>query len=184
MSAFLPDLESAMHDPTSRRLALAALSAFPVAALAQAQPSDRSAAEQANLARLLRYHETVWVQRKSDATRDFMSDDFLSHSNPPEAPRGAQPAKQFMDTLFGAFPDLNSEPLINLVDGAFVVTAWTLTGTSRGPLFGAPPTGRPFRVSGVDLMRMRDGRFVEHWFGLGPLFPALLQQIAQPAPAK
>lgn len=165
-----------------RRLALTTLSTLPMlpmAALAQpAQPGDRSAAEQAHLDLLLRFHERVWVQRQSAAVADFMSEDFLSHANPPDAPRGAQPVRQFMEALFTAFPDLRSEPLVQLVDGAFVVTAWTITGTHRGPLFGAPPSGRPFRVSGMDLMRVRGGRFVEHWFGLGPLFPQIQQQIA------
>lgn len=172
-----------MQDAPSRRLALATLSLLPLGTLAQpATASDRSPAEQANLQLLQRFHERAWVRRESAAVTEFMSDDFLSHANPPDAPRGAQPVRQFMEALYTAFPDLRSEPLVQLVDGAFVVAAWTLTGTQRGPLFGVPPSGRAFRVSGMDLMRVRDGRFVEHWFGLGPLFPQIQQQIA-PLPA-
>jgi predicted ester cyclase len=36
-------------------------------------------------------------------------------------------------------------------------------GTNTGPFQGMPPTGRPVEVESIDIVRVRDGRYVEHW---------------------
>ena len=51
-----------------------------------------------------------------------------------------------------------------LVDGDGVAARWTLTGRYRGGVEGATaPAGTTVSLSGLDLMRARDGRFVEYW---------------------
>ncbi len=37
------------------------------------------------------------------------------------------------------------------------------TGTNDGPLWGRPATGRPIDITVMDVMRIADGRMVEHW---------------------
>jgi len=58
--------------------------------------------------------------------------------------------------------------------GDLVVSHWTLTGTHTGTAFyDVEPSGQPVVINGTAIMRMRDGRIVEHWggphcqFGLG-----------------
>ena len=46
-------------------------------------------------------------------------------------------------------------------------------GTATGPFFG-PPSGRPVSLSVMDVMRVVDGRIVEHW-GVPDRFAMLLQ---------
>lgn len=158
---------------------------MPGSATAQARApivSDRSGTEQANLSLLERYHQAVWVEKRTGAVSDFMSTGFVSHASP-GAPPGPDAVRAFLDQLFAAIPDVRSETLYNLVDGDRVVTAWTITGTHTGAaLFGVPATGRTIRVSGIDVLRVESGRFAEHWFGLGQAMPLLMQQL-QPAPA-
>jgi predicted ester cyclase len=40
--------------------------------------------------------------------------------------------------------------------------ATTIRGTHTGELLGLPATGRRLEVVGVDMVRVRDGRIVEH----------------------
>ena len=45
-------------------------------------------------------------------------------------------------------------------------TAWlrmVATGTNDGSFMGHPPTGRRFRAQVFDVIRVREGRMVEHW---------------------
>jgi predicted ester cyclase len=50
--------------------------------------------------------------------------------------------------------------------GDLVVSNWTLEGTHTGaPFFGVAPSGRPVRINGTAILRMRDGKVVEHWGG-------------------
>lgn len=56
--------------------------------------------------------------------------------------------------FFAAFPALKSDPLYNLVDGDHVITSWTITAIYQAEWYGVKPTGRPIRVSGVDVLRL------------------------------
>ena len=40
---------------------------------------------------------------------------------------------------------------------------WTATGTHGGTIFDVPPTGRRVRWTGIDLVRLDDGKLVELW---------------------
>ena len=39
----------------------------------------------------------------------------------------------------------------------------TVTGTSLGPYFGRPPTGKTFSVMGTDIYLIKDGKFRARW---------------------
>ena len=51
----------------------------------------------------------------------------------------------------------------------------TFRGTHDGDFMGIPATGKTVEVGGIDIVRVRDGKFVEHW----GLFDAmgLMQQL-------
>jgi len=56
-------------------------------------------------------------------------------------------------------------------------------GTHSGPFAGLPPTGRAVEVTYMDMLRVAEGRFVEHWAQVDQL--GLLQQLgAIPAPGQ
>jgi C-1 hydroxylase len=44
-----------------------------------------------------------------------------------------------------------------------VWTRISATGTHMGPFMGVPATGRSFRIDVIDIVRVVDGRIVEHW---------------------
>jgi len=44
-----------------------------------------------------------------------------------------------------------------------VVTRKVFRGTHRGELMGIPPTGRTVAIDVIDVVRLEDGRTVEHW---------------------
>ena len=55
-------------------------------------------------------------------------------------------------------------------------TLWarvTGRGTATGPFFG-PPSGRPVEITVIDVVRIADGRIVEHW-GVPDRFAMLAQ---------
>src|SRR6478672_11860092 len=47
--------------------------------------------------------------------------------------------------------------------GDKVLIRWTNSGTNTGPLFGNPPTGKQFVVTGFDLFRISNGKIMEMW---------------------
>jgi predicted ester cyclase len=61
-----------------------------------------------------------------------------------------------------------------LCEGDKVATRKTITGRHAGPLFGIEPTGRTISIDVIDIVRVRDGQYVEHW-GVNTLAAVIAQ---------
>jgi predicted ester cyclase len=84
--------------------------------------------------------------------------------------------------LFGAFPDLRAEIHQQFAEGNDVITRKTFHGTHRGDFMGIPPTGAEVAFDVIDIVRVPDGKVVEHWNIVDSM--ALMTQLgAIPAPA-
>jgi predicted ester cyclase len=81
-------------------------------------------------------------------------------------PRSRHDDAHVRDLARAAFPDLafRVDRLIEKDD--LVVSNWMLTGTHTGDAFyDVPPSGEPVTINGTAILRVRDGRIVEHWGG-------------------
>lgn len=111
---------------------------------------------------------------------ELFADDFIDHTPQP----GGTPDKAGARALYGAlrtaFPDFQAVIHWQAVEGDRVTTYKTYHGTHEGPVFGLAPTGRKISFDTVDVMRVRDGRIVEHW-GVAHLYSLLQQLGALPA---
>jgi len=59
-----------------------------------------------------------------------------------------------------------------------VTTRKTISGVHTGTLMGVPATGRIVSISVIDIVRVEDGRYVEHW-GVNTL-PSVLAALSAP----
>jgi predicted ester cyclase len=65
-----------------------------------------------------------------------------------------------------AFPDMRFKVNMVIEQGDLIVSNWTLTGTHSGRAFyDVQPSGERIRIDGTAILRMRDGKVVEHWGG-------------------
>ncbi|WP_323746102.1 ester cyclase [Catenulispora pinisilvae] len=62
-----------------------------------------------------------------------------------------------------AFSDLRIEILHCVGDGDLVATHKMFRGRHTGTWFGLPPSGNPIEFRVMDLVRFRDGQWIEHW---------------------
>lgn len=70
--------------------------------------------------------------------------------------------KQCIADVHAAFPDLRFTVEDWTADGDIVWVRATAAGTNTGPFLGAP-TGAPVSFTVFDVVRIADGRIVEHW---------------------
>lgn len=119
-----------------------------------------------------------------DVVDELVSPDLVEHQSfgPGHAP-GAEGVKAVIASLRRAFPDFHLTIDAVAVDGDTVWLRMTGTGTNDGSYMGHPPTGRPIRTDVFDVLRIVDGRMVEHW-GVPDRLGALLQLglVRPPAP--
>ena len=114
---------------------------------------------------------------------ELSSPELVEHQNfgPNHAP-GAEGVKAVITSLRRAFPDFRLEIEDLVVDGDLVWLRMVGSGTNDGSFMGHEPTGRTMRTAVFDVLRVRDGRIVEHW-GVPDRLGALLQLGLVPPPA-
>ena len=124
-----------------------------------------------------------------DAIDQVCAPEFVAHfSNQPEDIVGIESFKEFIKLNRIQFPDFNLADDEMIVKGNNIVTRWTLTGANTGPFytpFGElPPTGKEFRISGLGLFRVADGKITEQWivFNVLDMLQQLGFMLAPPAP--
>ena len=106
---------------------------------------------------------------------ELTSPELHEHQNfgPGHAP-GAAGVRAVVESLRRAFSDfrLTIEDLTTSGDAVWL--RMVATGTNDGSFMGNPPTGRPIRIDVFDVIRVEDGRMVEHW-GVPDRLGAILQ---------
>src|SRR2546423_15662951 len=109
-----------------------------------------------------RFHRTLFESRDLSVIDEFFSADFVSHNNPPGFPPGIEGVRAFFGMFSDAFPDVavTIDELVAAEDKVAIAT--TTSGTHEGELMGFAPTGRSVSVTGIDIVRIEDGRIAEH----------------------
>ena len=109
------------------------------------------------------------------AVDEIAAPTFVNHSAPPGMPSNREGVKQITLLFRRAFPDgaMTVEDMI--AEGDTVATRKTFRGTHQGEFMGIPPTGRRVAIELIDIVRVVDGRVVEHWNVVDNL--GLLQQL-------
>jgi predicted ester cyclase len=133
----------------------------------------------ANKAVVARFNKEVIERGDETAFRELMAPDFINRSAPPGMPNGPEGMLHtFNKILRPALPDMAVEIHDQVAEGDKVTTRKTIRGTHRGELLGVPATNRVVAIDVIDIVRVKDGRYVEHW-GVNTLASVLAQLKAK-----
>ena len=94
---------------------------------------------------------------------DVLVPDVIDHYSLPGLPPGREGWNMNREILRTAFPDCAWHEEDLFADGDRVVGRYTLRGTHLGDFLGTPPSGNPIEVSNIHILRVVDGKIVEHW---------------------
>ncbi|MGN6094145.1 MAG: ester cyclase [Luteibacter jiangsuensis] len=130
-------------------------------------------------------HDAKWVVRRFNeeviaagdraAFEALMAPDFVNRSAPPGAPNDGESMWNTFDTVLR--PALEGLAVLihdQIAEGDKVTTRKTISGRHTGALLGVEPTGKLVTIEVIDIVRVRDGRYVEHW-GINTLSSVLAQ---------
>ncbi len=118
-----------------------------------------SEAENKSLVRA--YLEDVWGKRDLGAIDRYLAPDYVQHSG--HAAPGRDGVKVFFKGLWAAFSDQTHSIDDVIAEGDKVVWRWTVRARHTGPLYGIAATGKSITATGISIVRIAGGRFVEHW---------------------
>jgi predicted ester cyclase len=119
------------------------------------------------------------IQQGNKAEFDaLMAPDFVNHSAPSGGANGPQGMwDTFSNVLRPALADLTVTIHDQIAEGDKVTTRKTISGIHSGTFMGIPATGRHVAINVIDIVRVENGRYAEHW-GLNTL-SSVLATLAQ-----
>jgi predicted ester cyclase len=118
---------------------------------------------EANKAEYRRFVTEVIGKKNVDAIDEFIDPDFVDHNPAPGLPADREGMKQVMGMFFAAFPDLEETTEFLVAEGDMVVGRHVTRATHTGELFGIPATGKKVEFDEIHIVRLRDGKAIEHW---------------------
>ena len=89
--------------------------------------------------------------------------DHLDHTPVPGAGQGLAGLKETFRIFHDAFPDMDVTIDQLLAEDDLVAARFTMRAVHQGELMGIAPTGKEVTVTGMDIVRFKDGKGVEHW---------------------
>ncbi len=128
-----------------------------------------------NKAVVRRFVEQVQNNNDWDAYDELNDPEFVNLSAPPGVPADREGGKMFLQSFANAFPDARFTINDMVAEGDRVVTKKTFSATHTGEFAGIAPTGNRVELTYVDILRLRDGRIVEHWLSMDQL--TFMQQL-------
>ena len=118
----------------------------------QAQPVSTS---EQNKHLVHRWFEEVWNQSRREVIHDLFAPECILHDGSTQI-RGPEEFERFHDTLRAQFSDIRVIPGLALSEGDLASLRWTVECRDRA-------TGKDMIASGISIVRIKDGRFVEAW---------------------
>jgi predicted ester cyclase len=131
-----------------------------------------------NKAVVRRFNREVIEHGNVDSFNALMDVNFVNQSAPAGMDNGPQGMLWFFNQILRpAMPDLKVIIHNQVAEGDMVTTRKTISGKQTGQLLGVPAIGRMISIEVIDIVRVIDGKYVEHW-GITTL-PELLATLAQ-----
>jgi len=111
-----------------------------------------------------RFNKEFVEQGNIDSFKELISDSVINHAAPAGVPNGPDSMFHFLnDILKKGFPDLRLEIFDQIAEGDKVVTRKAFHATHSGDFMGIAPSHKKVVINVIDIIRLRDGKYVEHW---------------------
>ena len=99
-----------------------------------------------------------------DTVYELFQPDFINQTAPPGSPQGPEAIIFFFDQILRpAFPDLKVVIHDQVAEGDKVTNRKSFYATHQGEFFGVPATQKKVIMEVIDIIRLKDGKFAEHW---------------------
>ena len=124
---------------------------------------------------VIRFNKEYVEQGNEHSFYELVSEDVVNHSAPPGTSKGSDGMIHFLQhVLRTGFPDLTVDILDQVAEGDIVTTRKAIHATHSGDFMGIPPTGKKVVINVIDMIRLKQGKYIEHW-GMSNLAEVMAQ---------
>ena len=100
-------------------------------------------------------------EKRVELFDEFIYREYNNHNS--QVQPGPAGVKAFFRHYLDAFPDTKVALEDVIEEGDRISARFTYTGTFTNPFMGYRPNSAPVELRSIDIWRVKDGKFVEHW---------------------
>lgn len=127
---------------------------------------------------VVRFNKECIEQGKPESFEELLSDKVVNHSAPAGMPNGKESFYFFLNNVLRqGFPNLKVEILDQIAERDLVTTRKRIVATHTREFFGIPVSNKEVEIKVIDIIRLQDGKYVEHWGQSN--FDEVLKQISE-----
>ena len=112
---------------------------------------------------IVRRYQEIYNSNQLNALIEVVSEDLLTPKIMPGLGDGLEGGKKVHKTTLIGMPDWQTAIVDMIGEGDKVVARITMTGTHTGDFYGIPATGKRVEFTGIYVVRIANGKIVEHW---------------------
>jgi predicted ester cyclase len=112
---------------------------------------------------VIRFNKEFLEGGDSSILKEIVAENFINQTAPPNALSDVLGLIQMVELLHKGFPDIKIQILDQVAEGDLVASRKIMTGTHLGEIMGHPPTGKKVTINVMDFVRIKDGKYIEHW---------------------
>lgn len=116
-----------------------------------------------NKAIVTRFNKEFLEQGNIEILDEIVANDFINHTAAGTVPNNIDGLRQFTAMLHKGFSDLHIYIHEQVAENDLVATRKTIHATHTGEIMGHSPTGKHVIFNVMDFVRLRNGKYVEHW---------------------
>lgn len=112
---------------------------------------------------IVRRYQEAYNTQNFEALAEVVAADVRTPNMIAGMPPGLEGAIAVHKTTLLGMPDYQTTIEDLIAEGDKVVARVTMTGTHTGDFWGIPPTGKQVHLTAIYIVRIADGKIVEHW---------------------
>ena len=112
---------------------------------------------------IVRRYQEIYNRNDLDSLGEVVAEDVLTPKIMPGMKPGLEGAKQVHARSLMGMPDWHTAIDDLIAEGDKVVARIIMSGTHTGDFWGIPATGKRVEFTGIYIVRIADGKIVEHW---------------------
>jgi predicted ester cyclase len=112
---------------------------------------------------VIRFNKEFLERGDVTVLKELVADDFVNRTAAGPVPDNVDGLKQFITMLHKGFSDFHIDIHEQIGENDLVATRKTIHATHTGEIMGHQPTGKKVAFRVMDIVRLRDRKYAEHW---------------------
>ena len=112
---------------------------------------------------VIRFNREFLEKGNKEVLKEIVDDSFINHTATGNFPKDKTGLIQFLDIFHKGFSSLRVEIHEQVAENDLVATRKTIHAVHSGEIMGHPATGKNVTMSVIDIVRIKDGKYMDHW---------------------